>query len=91
MSPISQLFLAANLAAFLAYGWDKWRAARGGRRIPEVWLLGLAFLGLVGAWCGVWLLRHKTRKRSFLWKLFFVTGVELVLVGLYLSRSRVLE
>jgi len=38
-----------SLASFAAYGFDKRRAATGGRRVPERTLLVLA---LVGGWPG---------------------------------------
>lgn len=58
---------ALNLWTLLAYGWDKRRATRGQDRTPESTLLLLAAVGgVVGAWLGVRLFRHKTRKRSFL-------------------------
>ena len=66
----------ANTAAFLLWGLDKWRARRNRRRVPEATLLGWAFAtGIVGAWVGVSVFRHKTRKASFRWKLFAVTVV----------------
>ena len=48
------------------YAWDKWRAVRGGWRVPESHLHGVA---LLGGWPGAVLaqrwLRHKTIKRRF--------------------------
>jgi len=58
---------AANVAAFLVYGWDKHRARVGARRVPERVLLALALVGgCAGAWAGVLAFRHKTRKTAFL-------------------------
>jgi len=55
-----------NLAVFLVYAWDKLRARRGAWRVPERTLLGLAALGGgAGAFCGVYLIRHKVRKARF--------------------------
>ncbi len=53
--------------AFAAYGLDKRAAMHGGWRIPEVVLHGLALIGgVVGAWAGRVVFRHKTRKPVFL-------------------------
>ena len=60
------VLLLANLAAFAAFGWDKRRARKGGRRIPESRLILLGFaLGFAGAWAGVYHFRHKTKKAWF--------------------------
>ena len=51
---------------FLAFGYDKWRASRSGRRVPELFLV---LLGAVGGWpgglLGMSVFRHKTAKWSF--------------------------
>ena len=59
--------VAINVATFGAYAWDKAAARRpGARRTRErtLWLLNLLG-GVVGAWLGMLLLRHKTRHRTF--------------------------
>lgn len=81
--------LAINLLTFLTFGVDKWKAKRGSRRIPEIWLLGLALpLGAPGAWVGAKVFRHKTRKASFLWKLALVTALNAGLLWLAWPRFR---
>jgi uncharacterized membrane protein YsdA (DUF1294 family) len=58
--------LAINLVAFVAFGVDKRRAARGGWRVPESYLLMLAAAGgWIGAKAGQRLFRHKTHKQPF--------------------------
>lgn len=53
--------------AFAAYGIDKRAAVRGGWRIPEAALHGLALVGgVIGAWAGRALFRHKTQRPVFL-------------------------
>lgn len=55
-----------NLLAFLLYGIDKWSARHDLRRIPEKVLLGIAAIGgSLGAFAGMRLFRHKTRKAKF--------------------------
>lgn len=55
-----------NLLSFLLYGIDKWSARHDLRRIPEKVLLGIAAIGgSLGAFAGMRLFRHKTRKAKF--------------------------
>ena len=55
-----------NAVAFAAFGIDKIAARRGGWRVPEARLLGIAVLGgSPGAYAGRRLFRHKTRKQPF--------------------------
>jgi uncharacterized membrane protein YsdA (DUF1294 family) len=58
-----------NAAAFVAFGFDKWRATRSGRRVSE---FSLALLGALGGWpgglLGMKVFRHKTAKPSFRFK-----------------------
>ncbi|MFN8622937.1 MAG: DUF1294 domain-containing protein [Chloroflexota bacterium] len=53
--------------AFAAYGIDKWQATHDGWRIPELVLHLLALIGgVIGAWAGRIVFRHKTNKPVFL-------------------------
>lgn len=55
-----------NFVSLIFFGLDKFWAMRGGRRIPDSKLLLLAFFGPFGAYLGMLLFRHKTRKSLFL-------------------------
>lgn len=84
---LAVLYVAASAITFLAYAVDKSAARRGDWRIKERSLL---LLGLAGGWPGGLLaqalLRHKTRKLSFLWKFWLTVALNLgVLVYLYAS------
>lgn len=60
------LLALLNTAAFVVYGWDKFKAKAHVRRIPEVALLALAlFGGGVGALLGMHVFRHKTKHLLF--------------------------
>ena len=57
---------AVNPVAFIYHGFDKWRAGRGGGRVPEAVLHGLAVVGgSLGAYAGMHAFRHKTVKGWF--------------------------
>lgn len=59
-------YAALSLVTFLVYGWDKRQARLSGRRVPEARLHALALAGgFVGAWLGMRVFRHKTRKIGF--------------------------
>jgi len=55
-----------NVVTAVAYAYDKLAAPRGARRVRErtLWILCLAG-GVGGAWLVFFLMRHKTRHRSF--------------------------
>ena len=67
------LLQACLVYLLLMNGWlfalmssDKRRAARGGRRVPEKRLFGIAWLGgAAGGWAAMRLMRHKTKHRAF--------------------------
>ena len=55
-----------NVAVFLLYGIDKWKAKRNAWRIPEKTLILCAVcFGALGAYFGMKKFRHKTRHAKF--------------------------
>ena len=76
--------IAVNLAAFVAFGWDKAQAEGGGWRIREDTLVAFAvFGGIVGALAGRAAFRHKTRKAGFSEKLWAGALMSVGLGGLF--------
>jgi len=66
---------AVSVVTFVMFGIDKYRAVKGGYRIPIAVLLGMAFAGgSIGALLGMVVFRHKIRKN------YFSVGVPLILV-----------
>ncbi len=81
------LVLAAmSVVTFVAYGWDKHRARRGVRRIPEA---TLHTLELLGGWPGALvaraLFRHKTRKLSYRLVFYAIVLAHAGLIAWWLS------
>ena len=64
---IALLYLALiNVATFIMYGLDKWKAKHSRWRISETSLLLLAVLGgSIGAWLGMKVWHHKTMHKKF--------------------------
>lgn len=70
------LLLCSNVTPFLLMGIDKHRARHGKWRIRESTLLVTsALLGGAGGLAGMYVFRHKTRKRMFRW------GMPAILAG----------
>jgi uncharacterized membrane protein YsdA (DUF1294 family) len=70
-----------NLTAFAYYGYDKWQARRGGRRVPEVVLHGVALAGgSLGAWLAMRVFRHKTIKGGFRFVFWTIVVLQAVLI-----------
>lgn len=66
MNIILYYLLAVNIATFLLYGIDKYKAKKGKRRISEATLLTMAAIGgSIGAWAGMRLWHHKTMHKKF--------------------------
>ncbi|MBM6999917.1 DUF1294 domain-containing protein [bacterium] len=70
---VGAYLLAMNALAFFAFWLDKRRAERGGRRLPEATLLGLALLGgSLGGIAASRLFHHKTNRET---KWYFRVGM----------------
>lgn len=71
------LLALCNMASLFVYWWDKSRSQRGKDRIPEARLLQFTLIGPFGSILGVWWIRHKTQKGSYLLKYFCVLALSL--------------
>ena len=66
MEEIICYLLAINIATFLLYGIDKYKAKKNQWRISEATLLTMAAIGgSIGAWAGMRLWHHKTMHKNF--------------------------
>ena len=66
MEEIICFLLAINIATFLLYGIDKYKAKKNKWRISEATLLTMAAIGgSIGAWAGMRLWHHKTMHKKF--------------------------
>lgn len=75
--------LTLSIVTFLSYGFDKFQSKRGGWRISELTLHGLALAGgWVGGWVGMFWFRHKTRHTVFKVVLLVSTGLHLYLLSM---------
>ena len=65
-TPISYYLVVVNIVAFILYGADKAKAMHHQWRIKEAVLIGIAFVGgAFGAFAGMIVFHHKTRKMKF--------------------------
>ena len=66
MIPFFLWLFLISVFTFFVYGYDKFQAKRGGWRVPEKVLHGLALAGgFMGGWIGRVVFHHKTRKPIF--------------------------
>jgi uncharacterized membrane protein YsdA (DUF1294 family) len=66
LSPLLAWIVGWTLPAFAMYGIDKRQAQNDGWRVSEMVLHGLALIGgVIGAWAGRYVFRHKTQKPAF--------------------------
>lgn len=74
--------LILNLLTFAVMWWDKRKATMASDRVSELRLLTLALLGLnIITPVAMYLLRHKTQKPIFNYKLFMVLLLQTLLSG----------
>ena len=74
-------FSTLSAVSFILVGYDKYLARNKKRRIAENSLLRWAlFGGSIGTSFGMWVFKHKTSKRSFLWKFWSIVLFQLLVV-----------
>ena len=77
-----------SLAAFAAFGLDKYKAKTGKWRIPERTLFLLALLGGgIGAFLGMKVFHHKTMHKQFVIGIPMIMVIQAVLLGWYLWKT----
>jgi len=75
--------VVSNILTFIVFGADKWYAKKRKRRVSELFLLSLTFLGgTLGALLAMMIFRHKTSKKSFILKLLLVIFIQLIIFGI---------
>ena len=75
--------VVSNILTFIVFGVDKWYAKKCKRRVSELFLLSLTFLGgTLGALLSMMIFRHKTSKKSFILKLLIVIFIQLIIFGI---------
>ncbi len=79
----ASIYFALNIVSFLAYGFDKAKAKRKWRRIPEKNLLLTAFVAPFGALAGMQIFRHKIRKDKFKYVVPAFVAVHLVVFAVF--------
>ncbi len=73
-----------NFLGFIIMGIDKLKAKRGSRRIPENTLFMFTILGGgVGTILGMYIFRHKTKKKKFTVGMPIILIIEVLLFILY--------
>ena len=76
------LWVIISLIAIVVTVWDKCAAKIGVRRIPEAFLLWIAFLGGAAAMLMTMkLIRHKTRKAKFMVSLPLMLALHILAAG----------
>ena len=74
-----------NVATFLTFGIDKWKARQSKWRVREASLLLLAVLGgSLGAWLGMQVWRHKTLHNKFRYGVPAILIIHLIILWVLL-------
>ena len=81
--------MALNLVTFAVFGWDKFCATHGRRRVSERALLTLmAVGGSPGGWAAMLVFHHKTHKASFRWPAIVIVLLQVAaLVAISIWRA----
>lgn len=78
--------LAWNGIAVGLMGLDKRRARKGQWRISEqIFFVTALFFGAAGIWAGMYLFRHKTRHRAFVWGIPMLVGFNVMVLYMVFS------
>ena len=89
MNIILYYLLAVNIATFLLYGIDKYKAKKNKCRISEATLLTMAAIGgSLGAWAGMRLWHHKTMHKKFKYGIPVIIIMQIALVT-YLHTNNI--
>ena len=89
MNIILYYLLAVNIATFLLYGVDKYKAKKSKWRISEATLLTMAAIGgSIGAWAGMRLWHHKTMHKKFKYGIPVIIMMQIALVT-YLHTNNI--
>jgi len=85
-SLLEGFLIIVNCFALAVFVVDKLQSKRGGFRISELRLLLVALFGPFGAYAGMLMFRHKTRKAKFLLVPVFLVIQLLLIVYFYIIR-----
>ena len=89
MEEIICYLLAVNIATFLLYGIDKYKAKKSKWRISEATLLTMAAIGgSIGAWAGMRLWHHKTMHKKFKYGIPIIIILQVAL-AVYLHKNNI--
>ena len=89
MEEIICFLLAINIATFLLYGIDKYKAKKNKWRISEATLLTMAAIGgSIGAWAGMRLWHHKTMHKKFKYGIPIIIILQVAL-AVYLHTNNI--
>ena len=87
MNIILGYLLAVNIASFLLYGIDKYKAKKGKWRVSEATMLMMAVIGgSIGAWAGMRLWHHKTMHKKFKYGIPLIIILQVALAVYLLSN-----
>ena len=89
MEEIICYLLAVNIATFLLYGIDKYKAKKSKWRISEATLLTMAAIGgSIGAWAGMRLWHHKPMHKKFKYGIHKIIILQVAL-AVYLHKNNI--
>ena len=89
MNYLFSYFLIVNSISFLLIAYDKYLAKNQKNRISEKMLLGFVLIsGTIGSGLAMLIFRHKTAKRSYLFKFWVIAILQIVAIVLYFKNNK---